>query len=68
MDDQEIWRVVKRHYTGNLESILAKKIFDVAREVSNLTELQVMDIYLQRDTEMSDEIRHLKSLPPIARA
>lgn len=68
MNDNEIWRIIKRHYKGNLDSLLAKKIFDVAREVNDLAENEYYDLYTETIIEQSDEIRHLKGLPPIARA
>lgn len=68
MTDDEIWRIIRKHYTGNPDSLLALKIFEVAKEVNDQAESEYYDLYTQKIIDQTDEIRYLKGLPPVARA
>lgn len=74
MTDTEIWRIIKAKYSGSVEppSLMAQLLFDVARQVSDTTSMQVNDFFEEKFVEMDtkievleNEIRVLKGLEPI---
>lgn len=74
MTDKEIWRIIKAKYSGSVDppSLMAQLLFDVARQVSDTTSMQVDNFFSDKFEEMDtkievleNEIRVLKGLEPI---
>lgn len=74
MTDEQIWRIIAKHYSGSVNppSLLAQKMFDVAKEIEMVADIESIEAYESRIRELweenwrlDSENRQLKGLPPL---
>lgn len=69
MTDDEIRSFISKKYkTLKSDSLIFEKLFEVGKEVRDRVEMEYDNFYNDRIMRQDAEIRHLKGLPPIARA
>lgn len=60
MTDDEIKRIIKKHYRGNQDSLIAQLLFRFGREVSDITEDQTIQHDFDHNMKIAFKINGLE--------